>query len=73
MNDEADLLDRVVAELRARSGPMIGQLPRIARESGIKYDTLLRIKNREGDVGYSKVRQLANYLFGRSEPTPQGR
>lgn len=27
------------------------------------YDTVLRIKNREGDPGYSKVRALATYLW----------
>jgi hypothetical protein len=63
MKRETDLLDRVVAELEARKG----DLPRVASESGIAYDTVLRIKNRENDPGYSKVRTLAQYLFNKVE------
>ena len=59
MNHAADLLERVVAELDARKG----DLPKVARDSGLSYDTVLRIKNRENDPGYSKVRTLALYLF----------
>lgn len=59
MNQETDLLNRVVAELEVRKG----DLPKVARESGLSYDTVLRIKNRENDPGYSKVRTLADYLF----------
>lgn len=51
----SDLLDVVVSELQRRKG----DLPAIARASGIPYDTVHRIKNRENDPGYSKVRQLA--------------
>lgn len=40
----------------------VGGLPRVARETGISYDTILRIKNGEGDPGYSKVRVLAAYF-----------
>jgi len=54
-----DLLDRVVAELARREG----QLPKVAKETGLTYDTILRIKKRENDPGYSKVRILADYLF----------
>lgn len=57
--DQTDLLERVVAELQSRRG----DLPKVARESGVPYDTVLRIKNRESDPGYSKVRALARYLF----------
>lgn len=53
-----DLLDIVVSELEARSGT----ITTIADETGISYDTLLRIKNRENDPGYSKVKTLAEYL-----------
>lgn len=39
-----------------------GDLRRVAAESGIAYDTCHRIKNGEGDPGYSKVRTLADYF-----------
>jgi predicted transcriptional regulator len=57
--EHSDLLEQVVAELSRRTG----ELPRVAKESGLSYDTVLRIKNRENDPGYSKVRALAAYLF----------
>lgn len=60
MSKTHDLLDAVVAELDRRKG----DLPKVARESGIPYDTVLRIKNRENDPGYSKVLTLHQYLFG---------
>lgn len=66
MNQDTDLLVRVVAELESRKG----DLPKVARESGIPYDTVLRIKNRENDPGYSKVRALADYLFSAQVATP---
>ena len=56
--DKLDLLDIVVSELEARKG----SLPAIAEATGIPYDTVLRIKNRENDPGYSKVRILADHL-----------
>ena len=59
MTEETDLLERVVAELERRTG----ELTDIARASGLSYDTVLRIKNRENDPGYSKVRALATYFF----------
>lgn len=45
----------------------MGDLPAVAREAGLSYDTVLRIKNRENDPGYSKVRRLADLLL-RDEP-----
>lgn len=63
MEHESDLLERVVSELERRTG----DLPRVARESGLPYDTVLRIKNRENDPGYSKVSALARYLFAAPE------
>lgn len=60
MDKQFDPLDAVVAELERRKG----DLPKVARESGVPYDTVLRIKNRENDPGYSKVRVLHLYLFG---------
>ncbi len=59
MDTQFDLLERVVAELQNR----VGDLPAVAKGSGIPYDTVLRIKNRESDPGYSKVRALHQYLF----------
>jgi predicted transcriptional regulator len=53
-----DLLQFVRAELQ-RS---VGDLNRVAHESGLAYDTVLRIKNGEGDPGYSKVQRLADYF-----------
>lgn len=61
MPKQSDLLEAVVAELESR----VGDLPKVAKESGVPYDTVLRIKNRENDPGYSKVRALYTYLFGR--------
>ena len=56
---QLDILDAVVAALEERKG----ELPTVARESGVAYDTVLRIKNRENDPGYSKVKVLHAYLF----------
>jgi transcriptional regulator with XRE-family HTH domain len=58
--DELALLERVVAELKRREW----QMRKVADESGIAYDTVLRIKNGEGDPSYGKVERLARYLFG---------
>ena len=53
-----DLLEFVRSQLAAHKG----DLRRVAAESGIAYDTCLRVKNGEGDPGYSKVRKLADYF-----------
>lgn len=58
MTSHTDLLDAVVAELERRKG----DLAAIARVSGVAYDTVHRIKNRENDPGYSKVRALSEAL-----------
>jgi len=55
MSTQSDLLARVVAELNKRAG----SLRVVASESGVAYDTVLRIKNCESDPGYSKVKALA--------------
>lgn len=64
--DAPNLLAAVVRELKRREG----QMRKVADESGIAYDTVLRIKNGEGDPGYSKVEQLARYLFARENAEP---
>ena len=59
MEKPIDLLPRVVAELEKRTG----SLGTVSADTGIKYDTVLRIKNGEGEPGYDKVRKLFEYLF----------
>jgi hypothetical protein len=39
-----------------------GDIRRISNETGLSYDTVLRIKNNEGDPGFSKIVVLANHL-----------
>lgn len=60
MSEHTDLLSEVVQELERREG----QLKAIADGAGLAYDTVLRIKRRENDPGYSKVATLHRYLFG---------
>jgi hypothetical protein len=66
VDHEKDLLEAVVAALEERKG----DLPAVAAGTGIPYDTVLRIKNRENDPGYSKVRRLADFLFGATQAGP---
>lgn len=56
--EHPDLLLAVRSELESH----VGELHQIAKSSGISYDTLLRIKNSEGDPGHSKVQTLARHL-----------
>jgi hypothetical protein len=58
MSKEPDMLESVIKELNARTGT----LPKLARDTKIPYDSLLRIKNRENDIGYSKVKLLHAYF-----------
>jgi hypothetical protein len=53
--------DLVVEELQARRGV----LNKIAEETGMSYDTVLRIRNREGDPAVSKIETLYRYLFAK--------
>jgi hypothetical protein len=66
MSCQIDLLDAVVTELARRRG----EIPAIARAAGMSYDTVHRIKNRENDPGYSKVRALAIALQIVPAPEP---
>lgn len=60
MTTQPDLLTQVVAELER----LKGDLARVARESGVPYDTVLRLKNRENDPGFSLVKRMHEHLFG---------
>lgn len=54
-----DLLAYVLAQLNARRG----RWPTIAIESGVPYDTITKIAQRQiEDPGVSKVQRLANYF-----------
>lgn len=63
MDMHDDPLSMVVAELGRRQG----DLQKVARECGLDYKTVLRIKNRENDPGYSKVQALHRYLFAEAK------
>jgi len=52
-----DHLTQVREALRADEG----KLRHVANKCGLSYDTILRIKNEEGDPGYSKVNVLVAY------------
>ena len=56
---EINMLEKVVAELTARTG----DLRKVAIETGIPYDTILRVKNQENDPAFSRVALLHAYLF----------
>ena len=56
---QINMLEKVVAELDARTG----ELRKVANETGIPYDTILRVKNRENDPAFSRVAALYSYLF----------
>jgi hypothetical protein len=57
MRRQLGLRLRVIEALKAH--PSLRQLADEIGEPGLSYDTLLRIKNAEGDPGYSKVVRLA--------------
>lgn len=67
MDQQSDLLEAVVRELTNRQG----DLPKVAQDTGIPYDTVLRIKRRENDPGYSKVQTLHRYLFPAPVAVPE--
>jgi len=58
MQPTQDLLDAVVAALRERRG----DLRAVARDAGLSYDTVLRVRDQEHDTGYAKVRAIAEAL-----------
>ena len=63
------MLERVITELEARTG----DLRKVAIETGIPYDTILRVKNRENDPAFSRVAVLFAYLFPQTFTRPDGR
>lgn len=54
--------------VRDRLERSVGHLRQVASDTGISYDTLLRIKRGDVDPGYSKVHALWMY-FRRSAST----
>ncbi len=63
--DTTDQLAAVRAELERRKG----SLRQVAEESGLAYDTVLRIKNDpDSTPAYDKVLILLRYLRGEVEP-----
>lgn len=69
MLQQADLLDQVVHELN--SGKR--NLAEVAKESGVSYKSVLRIKQRyDSDPGYSKVAALHRHLFGPKDKKQAG-
>ena len=64
---KTDLLNAVRERLRGD----LGNLRHVAEETDICYDTLLRIKNGEGDPGYAKVRAIAiHYKLAQHDRSP---
>ena len=53
-----DKLHIIRDELERRKG----DIRRISAEAGLSYDTVLRIKNGEGEPGFHKVEKLASVL-----------
>ena len=53
-----DKLSIIRNELERRKG----DIRRISRATGLSYDTVLRIKNGEGEPGFNKVEKLAAHL-----------
>lgn len=67
MNNPISVLhEKVRGELFARKG----QLRRISKDTGLSYDTIQRIRDKECDPGISKVEVLYEHLFGDGEVLP---
>lgn len=62
MSKQPDLLAEVIQALDNRRG----DLRTVASAVGLSYDTVLRIRRRSHDPGYSKVVALHAYLFDTS-------
>lgn len=59
-----NMLEKVRTELVTRKGDLM----KIARETKVSYDTILRIRDNECDPGYSKVETLYQHLFAAGRP-----
>lgn len=58
---ETDLLGYVLAQLESHRG----EWPKIAEESGVPYDTICKVVQRQiEDPKVSKIQRLANYFRG---------
>ena len=55
------MLSDVVQGLQSR----VGGLRKVAADTGIPYDTILRVKNQENDPSFSRVALLYAYLFSK--------
>ncbi|HJT63107.1 MAG TPA: hypothetical protein VJ797_15665 [Burkholderiales bacterium] len=61
---ETNIYDFVLQQLQLSKG----QLPKVARESGVPYRTLQKIATREiADPGVSIIQKLAAYFRNRAE------
>ena len=63
------MLSKVVDELNSRATSM----RKVASDTGISYDTVLRVKNQESDPAFGLVLALHNYLFPQTYTRPDGR
>lgn len=52
----------LLAVVQQKLHQKVGALREVADSTGIPYDTVLRIKNGEGDPGYSKVQAIYDYF-----------
>ena len=64
--NQPDMLEQVIAALIDRGVPMT----RVSEQSGVPYDTVLRVKNREGGSTYETVKRLHEHLFSQAEKVP---
>jgi len=59
MNDQTDMLKLVQERLKDPNTVT----KKVATDTGMNYDTVLRIRNGEVDPGYSKVKALYDYFI----------
>lgn len=71
------MTSNLLSLVRERLESEVGRIRLVSQETGIPYDTILRIKNEEGDPGYSKVQTLADHfgirLVSKKSRANQGR
>ena len=59
----AENMTNILQQVRDALHHQRGNLREIARESGVSYDTVLRIRDNETDPGFSKVAAIHAVLF----------